>query len=213
MAADDSCGPTPGPTDGTENDAWRPDWDPQRLTGADGASHPVSGTRSRRRGPSPAGIVSGILVLALVVTAAVLLLGRGDDPLPAGDGTSTGSTVAPGSASSGVLRPDPAALAAARAVFDEVNAEAGAAPARQRSVLERVVDPAQQTQQRGCATAVTTVRLIPAWSDVRVAADGHLIIPSLIRIFTGTRITGTDVAVIDVTITAGQAGLPALCVS
>lgn len=167
-----------------------------------------------RSARSRAGIVSGVLVLALVVAAAVLLLGRG------GHGTTTGgepSTGAPSStaasATSGGGAPDPAALAAARRVFDEVNAEAGASPARQRSVLQRVVDPAQQAQQRDCAAAVTTVRLIPAWSEVRRAADGHLIVPSLVRIFTGTRITATDVAIIDVTISAGQAGLPALCVS
>jgi hypothetical protein len=151
-------------------------------------------------------------VLALVVVAAVLLLGKGDDRTPTDAGPSTGAA-GPTPATSGAHPPDPAALAAARAVFAQVNAEAGAAPARQRTVLERVVDPAQQADQRGCAAAVTTVRLIPAWSAVRVAADGHLIVPSLVRVFTGTRITGTDVAIIDVTITAGQAGLPALCVS
>lgn len=212
MAADEQppSGPAQRPTGGEDDDAWRPEWDPQRVT--DAGPSDVPDRRPGRRGPSPTGIVSGLLVLALVVVAAVLLLGTGDDGTSTDGGPSTGATE-PGPATSGVLRPDPAALAAARQVFDQVNAEAGASPARQRSVLERVVDPAQEANQRGCAAAVTTVRLVPAWSAVRVAADGHLIVPSLVRVFTGTRITATDVAIIDVTITAGQAGLPALCVS
>ena len=212
MAADEKSpsGPAQRPTGGEADDAWRPDWDPQRVTDAD--PPPAPDRLPGRRGPSPTGVVSGLLVLALVVVAAVLLLGKGDDRTPSDGGPSTG-VAGPTPATSGVLRPDPAALASARAVFAQVNAQAGASPARQRSVLERVVDPAQHANQRGCAAAVTTVRLVPAWSAVRVAADGHLIIPSLVRVFTGTRITGTDVAIIDVAITAGQAGLPALCVS
>ena len=206
MAADGQSpsGPAQRPTGGEDDDAWRPEWDPQRVTGA--------GPSDVLRGPSPTGIVSWLMVLALIIVAAVLLLGRGDDGTSTDGGPSTGAT-GPGPTTSGVLRPDPAALAAARQVFDQVNAEAGGSPARQRSVLERVVDPAQEANQRGCAAAVTTVRLVPAWSAVRVASDGHLIVPSLVRVFTGTRITGTDVSIIDVTITAGQAGLPALCVS
>lgn len=217
MAAD---APTPSspsdrrPTGGEEDDAWRPEWDPQRLTrsGADTAIAPLGA--SGRSARSWAGIASGVLVLGLVVAAAVLLVDRGNDGPSTGGGPSTGvppSTSGPATSSAGAA--DPTALAAARRVFEQVNAEAGAAPARQRSVLERVVDPAQRTNQRECAAAVTTVRLIPAWSQVRRAPDGHLIVPSLVRIFTGTRITGTDVAIIDVTISAGQAGLPALCVS
>ena len=212
-----TSGPPPPPA-GPEDDAWRPEWDPQRRTDGDhddDSPTPVPGRRSALLRTA-----SGLLVLVLVAVAAVLLIDAGDDPAGTGQGqtvptsgtslgTGPGTVVVPAIATP----PDPAVLAAARQVFDEVNAEAGADPARQRSVLERVVDPAHRADQQGCAAAITTVRLVPAWADVRVATDGHLIVPSLIRIFTGTRITGTDVAVIDVTISAGQATLPALCVS
>ena len=215
MAADEQSASRPErPASGDQHDdAWRPDWDPQRLTAAELGEPPAADYARGRAGPSRAGISSAVLVLVLLVAAAVVLIGTGDG---GGGGTSAPSSppvASPSPAVSAGARPDPIALAAARRVIDEVNTEAGASPARQRSVLERVVDPTQLANQRGCAAASTTVRLLPAWSDVRVATDGHLIVPSLIRIFTGGRITGTDVAIIDVTISAGQAALPALCVS
>lgn len=108
---------------------------------------------------------------------------------------------------------DPAAVAAAETIIGQLNAEAGGSPAQQRAVLQQLVDPARRANQDSCAAATTTVRLVPSWSAVRTAADGHLILPALIRIFTGARISGTDVAIIDVVVSAGHAYLPPLCIS
>lgn len=115
--------------------------------------------------------------------------------------------------------PDPGGASvpeADRAAIDStvaaVNATAGSTPADQRTVLEAMVDPARLEQQRSCTPAVTTIRFEPAWPDLRRTGDGRYVLPTLIRIYNGTRITGTDVGALDIVISAGQARLPPLCV-
>lgn len=100
--------------------------------------------------------------------------------------------------------------------IDAINAAAGRRPAEQRTVLQRVVDPARADEQRQCRPAATTVWFEPAWPDLRAepgAAAHRYVLPTRIRIFTADRITGTDVTALTVTISEGAAHLPPLCVS
>lgn len=114
------------------------------------------------------------------------------------------------SASASVPAGDRAAIDATVAA---VNAGAGQPVAAQRTVLEAVVDPTQRARQRSCRPAATTIRFEPAWPDLRRTGDGRYVLPTLIRVYQGTRITGTDVGALKIVITAGQAHLPPLCVS
>lgn len=117
---------------------------------------------------------------------------------------------APATATASVTDADRVAIDATVAA---VNALAGGTPAAQRAVLESVVDPARLAQQRSCSPAATTIRFEPAWPDLRRTDGGRYVLPTLIRIYDGTRITGTDVGALTIDITAGRAHLPPLCVS
>lgn len=146
--------------------------------------------------PVPVGKVL-LLTVALLTTSAV-----------AGCGPTTRNADAP--ATDSVPVDDRAAI---DATVTAVNAAAGGTPAEQRAVLETVVDPTQLTQQRSCRPAGTTIGFEPAWPDLRRTGDGRYVLPTLIRIYHGTRVTGTDVGALKIVITAGRAHLPPLCVS
>lgn len=156
------------------------------------------------------------------VTAAVLALIAGcsnsggssavlDPPLNPGGWSAAESTANPS------VDPIPAGDAELiHRTIDAINAVAGRQPAEQRTVLQRVVDPARADEQRQCRPAVTTVRFEPAWPDLRAepgAAAHRYVLPTRIRIFTADRITGTDVTALTVSISGGAAHLPPLCVS
>jgi hypothetical protein len=99
---------------------------------------------------------------------------------------------------------------------DQLNAAADGAPADQRAVLQRLVDPARAADQRGCSPAHTTVTFEPAWPDLRPDPNGRAnsyVLPTLILIHTGGRITGTDTAALIMSISGGSAHLPPLCVA
>jgi hypothetical protein len=107
-------------------------------------------------------------------------------------------------------------------VIDRLNtAAAGAVPAQQ-AVLAAVVDPTLLPALEQCQPATTTVRFEPVFSALRSApgwspANGILggtvyALPSLIRIYTGERITGTDLTTLHFGVTEGEAYLTPLCV-
>lgn len=159
------------------------------------------------------------------VAVGLLLVATGCGP---GGGSAVGaSTVANPSATS--VAPSTSVSAASevpgaagtqvalmRAAVDQVNAAAGHTPAEQRAVLQKLVDPDRAADQRGCAPATTTVSFDPAWSDLRPDPNGRpdsFVLPALIVIHTGGRITGTDTAALIMTMADGNAHLPPLCVA
>lgn len=109
-----------------------------------------------------------------------------------------------------------ATVSAIQAAIDAVNATAGGTPAGQRAVLQQLVDPARAQDQQRCAAAKTTVRFEPAWEDLRADPNGAAqtyVLPTLIRIYTADRVTGTDVTSLVIRVSGRRAQLSPLCVS
>lgn len=105
---------------------------------------------------------------------------------------------------------------AARATIDRINAAAGGAVADQRAILDRIVAPGEADAQQRCPEARTTLAFDPAYRDLRPAPGGardEYLLPTYITIYTGGRITGSDVANIRLWIDDGTARTAALCVS
>ena len=100
----------------------------------------------------------------------------------------------------------------------------------QRRILERLALPTAADQQRACPAATTTIRIAPVYSDLRpppddpppaapgggtsAAASGTpYLLPALITVFTGDRITGADVVTLHVAVLDGAGRTTALCVA
>ena len=170
----------------------------------------VAGDRARPR----------VAALALLTAAALLLAACTSEPgSPAGDGRASSGMLA-AAADAGVF---PAAdEQAIRDTIDRLNAAAGGAVADQQAVLHGVVDPALRADLDRCPVPTTTVRFQPVYPGLRpepgwTADDGPLTgtvyaLPSLIRSYTGERITGTDLTTLHVGVTDGEAYLTPLCV-
>lgn len=104
---------------------------------------------------------------------------------------------------------------------DSFNAGAGGPVSGQQTALAAVLDSGQRSVQSKCATATTTLRFEPVYGRLAAApgwrpAAGTLsgtvyAVPTLIRIYTGNRITGTDLTDLHVAVQGGRAALPALC--
>lgn len=157
---------------------------------------------------------------ATAATAGLLLLlaGCASVTRPSATVSTAGSVTAThSSALSSSPLPVPAdTLSAIRAAIDAVNATAGSTPVLQRAVLQKLVDPARAQDQRGCPTAKTTVRFEASWDDLRVDPNGAAqtyVLPTLIKIYTADRITGTDVTALVISVSRQRAQLPPLCVS
>ena len=104
---------------------------------------------------------------------------------------------------------------------DSFNAAAGGSVSGQRTALAALLAGGQRSVQRRCAAASTTLefepvygRLAPApgWTPSQGTLDGTVYaLPTLIRIYTGNRITGTDLTDLHLAVQDGRAWLPALC--
>ncbi len=143
---------------------------------------------------------------------------------PIADSTAAESTVA-GSTAAGSPYP-PADTAAIRSAVDAVNAAAGGQVQAQRATLNALVLPRSASAQAACPPATTTIRLEPVYQDLRTAdpadtdpassapegATAYLL-PTLITIFTGPRITGTDLTTLRLFVSDGKANTSVLCVS
>lgn len=125
------------------------------------------------------------------------------------------SAPVPESAATG---PAPAAdLDAIRATIDAVNAGAGGSVADQQATLVANVDPARRAEAQRCPTATTTVRLAPVDPGLRPiagpappdATTRTYALPTLIRIYTGHRLTGTDLTTLRLDVHTGDAGTEA----
>ena len=111
---------------------------------------------------------------------------------------------------------------AIRSAIDAVNATAGGTVAGQQAALAEVVDPALSDAFRHCPPASTTLRFEPVYAGLRATPDwtgadgtpaGTLYaLPVLIRIYTGDRITGTDLTTLHLGVHDGAASITPLCV-
>lgn len=154
----------------------------------------------------------GVIVTAMLVCALTCCTASVD---------STGT-----SGTSGSAPQQPAPTAVQRSVQDAVdtlNAAAGGPVSGQQTALAGLLDAGQRSVQSNCAAATTTLELEPVYARLAAAPDwkpgsGTLsgpvyALPTLIRIFTGNRITGTDLTDLHVAIVDGRARFPALCSS
>jgi len=149
---------------------------------------------------------------ALVVTVAVTLAAcTAGTPDGGTDPQAAGSTAVPA-----------ADQQAVRATIDRLNASsAGAVPAQQQAIAA-AVDPALAAALDKCPPATTTLEFQPIYRDLRASPDWTgatgtpagtvYALPSLIRIFTGDRVTGTDLTTLHLGVRAGEAFLTPLCV-
>lgn len=106
---------------------------------------------------------------------------------------------------------------------DAFNEAAGGPVPRQQAALAMLLDTGQRSVQRKCAEATTTLRLepvysrlapAPGWKPTSGALSGTVYaLPTLIRIYSGNRITGTDLTDLHLAVQDGRAKLPALCLS
>ena len=94
--------------------------------------------------------------------------------------------------------------------------------ANQQKVLAELVDPGSATVLGKCPPTTATLRFEPVYAALRGApewrpASGALsgtvyALPALIRIYTGDRVTGTDLTTLHLGVRDGEASLTALCV-
>ena len=130
-----------------------------------------------------------------------------------------GGSTAPSSATGSA--PNASAQDLVHAAVDRFNATAGGPVQAQQRVLEGLLANGQLTQQKACPTPTTTITLDPVYARLTSVPDWHptggtmagtpYALPTLIRIYTGDRITGTDLTDLHLTIDAGQVRFPAIC--
>lgn len=161
--------------------------------------------------------------LTVLLLAAMLLSGC------SGIATSSPRAVAPltlsstgAPAGSSAADPTAQALRLAQQAIGEFNATAGGPVVAQQSVLNRLVSTGQRQVQDRCPQPTTTIsfdpvyaRLAPSpgWRSANGTLPGVLYaLPTLIHIYTGNRITGTDLTDLHLSVDAGRVTFPALCV-
>jgi len=125
----------------------------------------------------------------------------------------TAGTASHPTAPTGAGVADSAALAAIQATIDAINATAGGPVGAQRAVLQSLAAPDQEADQRACPAANTTLAFDPAFRGLRQAGDGEYLLPIYITIYTGDRISGSDLATLHLRLMGGAARTSALCVS
>jgi hypothetical protein len=112
--------------------------------------------------------------------------------------------------------------AAIRRTIDALNATSAGTVANQQAALATSVEPALTSALDDCPPATTTLRFEPIYPALRASPDwtsstGTLTgtvyaLPTLLRIFTGDRMTGTDLTTLHLAVQAGEAFTTPLCV-
>jgi hypothetical protein len=156
-------------------------------------------------------------VVAAVLLAALVSGCTSDEAADPARTTPVGDTVAAGT--SKIPADDETAI---RAAIDRLNATATGSVADQQAALADLVDPALASTLDQCPAATTTLHFEPVYRGLRASPDwtapsGSLVgtvyaVPSLVRIYTGDRITGTDLTTLHLGVQAGEAYLTPLCV-
>lgn len=181
-------------------------------------------TRPRTRTPGPLHVV--IIVAALVAAAACQATFPPE--------TATAPPTATATATATTTLGAQADIDAIRATVDAVNVTAGGPVADQQAQLLAHVDPARRDEVRRCPAATTTIRLEPVDQGLRALpepsadaaaaagtpSDGtttSYALPTLIRIFSGDRLIGTDLTTLKLVVrdtnTGDEAYLTPFCVN
>lgn len=152
------------------------------------------------------------LATALVVAACATGCTSGWQPDAAA--TSAAVSVAPS-----IPADDESAI---RRTIDALNVSASGTVAGQQSVLRTLVEPALTSALNDCPPATTTLRFEPVYPGLRPSPDWTgsadsltgtvYALPTLIRIYTADRITGTDLTTVHLAVDAGEAYITPLCV-
>ncbi|HEY7816314.1 MAG TPA: hypothetical protein VIC62_23910 [Nakamurella sp.] len=135
------------------------------------------------------------------------------------DPASVISPASAGAVSSAVPAALPAAdaeVAAIRATVDAFNAAAAGDPSDQRQRLLDLVDPDRREAVEQCAVATTTVRFEPVYAGLRMlrgpadtpATRPTYALPTLIRIYSDGRLTGTDLTTLQLVVNSATGGGP-----
>ena len=129
----------------------------------------------------------------------------------------TGCTTADAPATSAIPLPD---LQAIRSTVEELNARSAGPVAAQQAVLRELVEPSTIATLDACPPATTTLRFEPVYPGLRPIAAGtaddpsntSYALPALIRVYTGDRITGTDLTTLQLTVRENAAFITPICV-
>jgi hypothetical protein len=127
----------------------------------------------------------------------------------------TGCSASMTSSSVTPTRPGSPQLAAVSATIARINDTAGGPVAVQRALLDQLAAPDERSDQLACRAATTTLGFDPAYRALRPDPDdaGALLLPTYITIYTGDRITGSDLTTLHLRVIDGRARTTALCVS
>jgi hypothetical protein len=115
------------------------------------------------------------------------------------------------------------AMTAVVTTIDAFNTTAGGPVAGQQAALDQLVSSGQSAVQSRCPPAKNTITFEPVYARLAPAPDwkpssGTLpgavySLPTLIRVYTGDRITSTDLTDLHLSVEGGKGWLPALCLS
>lgn len=162
----------------------------------------TAGAEHRRGDPPTRLRITAVLIGAVLVTGAAC---TGAESIPA---TTAMMAAIP-----------PSDEQAIRTAMGALNTTAGGAVAQQQTALRGVADPAGIAALDNCPPATSTLRFEPVWGGLRPdpAADAdpdgtRYALPTLIRVYTGDRITGTDLTTLQLTVRAGAAYITPFCV-
>jgi len=110
---------------------------------------------------------------------------------------------------------------AVQTAIDHFNATAGGPVAAQQSVLLGLISAGQSSAQSRCPAVTVTISMQPVYARLAPSpgwrpATGSLpgtvyAVPTLLRIYTGDRITGTDLTDLHLAIADGRVTFPAIC--
>ena len=111
-------------------------------------------------------------------------------------------------------------LQAVRSTVQKLNSTSAGPVAVQQAVLRELVDPSTLTALADCPPATTTVRFEPVYPGLRPIADTgaddpastRYALPALIRVYTGNRITGTDLTTLQLDVRQNATFITPICV-
>jgi hypothetical protein len=165
--------------------------------------------RSGHRLASAALLLTGVLPFAACTT------------VPAAPSPALPVAVADQLRSTGSIPPDDEQ--AIRTTIERLNASAGGSVADQQAALTAAVEPDSAQALADCPAVTTTLHFEPVYPGLRLSPEwtpkqGELAgtvyaLPTLITIFTGNRVTTTDLTTLHLGVAAGEAFLTPLCVS
>ncbi len=167
-------------------------------------------------------IAAGLLALMTTATLGCTVAACGAAAVPTDRAVQVGSVAASApSGTPGTGNPATAEVAVVQEAIDRFNAAAGGSVAAQQSVLSGLVSPAQAAEQHACPPVTVTISMQPVYARLAASpgwrpSSGTLpgtiyAVPTLIRIYSGDRITGTDLTDLHLAIDDGRMTLPAVC--